>query len=71
MLLERVICGNCTVPMRCTKTSVPVMYNEAVVYFGTEFTCPECGQKTIPITSEEGMCASKFFHTDDSIEVND
>lgn len=71
MQLERVICGACSTPMRCTDTSVPVVYNDAVVYYGTEFTCPNCGQCVIPITSERGMDAHNFQKTSNTIEVED
>ena len=71
MLIERVICGACVTPMRCTDTSVPVVYNDSVVYYGTEFTCPNCGQVVIPITSERPMDAYGFKRPSNTIEVNE
>lgn len=52
MLLERVVCGSCAVPMKCTKTGKRVCYNESVILSGDEFTCPSCGAVVIPITGD-------------------
>lgn len=71
MLLERVVCGACRTPMRCTQTSVPVVYNDSVVYHGTEFTCPKCGNVVIPITSEQSMDVYGFKRPNNTIEVDE
>jgi len=71
MLLERVICGECITPMKCTDTSVPVVYNNSVVYYGTKFTCPKCGNTSIPITSEHSIDSYEFNRPENTIEIED
>ena len=71
MLLERVICSIDRTPMRCTDSSVPVVYNDAVVYHGTEFTCPECGNVIVAVTSEQSIPAFDFTKPENTLDVKD
>lgn len=70
-MLERAVCGECRVPMKCTDTSVPVIYNDSVVYHGTEFTCPSCLKNFVPITSSESIDSYYFTRTENTIEIEE
>jgi hypothetical protein len=69
-MLERMICS-CGIPMKCIDSSVPVVYNQAVVYFGSKFACPSCKAAVVAITAEESMCIDNFILTDNTVEVID
>jgi transcription initiation factor IIE alpha subunit len=70
-MVERVVCGKCAVPMKCTKTGKQVCYNNAVIFHGDEFTCPSCGSVVVPITSQQGIDAYDFHKESSCLDVND
>lgn len=70
MLLERMICS-CGAFMECIDSSVPVVYNQTVVYFGSKFACPSCKAAVVAITGEESIPIYDFIKTDNTIEVTD
>jgi hypothetical protein len=65
------ICGSCGTPMKCIDMSVPVVYNNAVVYFGSEFACPCCKISVTAITGEQSIDVHNFTPTNNTIEVTD
>lgn len=70
-MVERVVCGKCAIPMKCTKTGKQICYNNSVIYFADEFTCPRCGAVVLPISSQESISVYDIRKNPNCLAVND
>lgn len=67
-MIRMVICGKCAIKMGCTKTGKPVRINHMVCFFADEYTCPSCGDVTIPI---EGTYIDSTGTENNAIDVKE
>ena len=46
-----IVCVNCKKEMTCTKTGRPLVWQNSHVYSGDEFTCADCNNIVISVSS--------------------